>query len=72
MSSFINTLVHILRRLAFSKVTCPLITFAGVHITKLHLYMSTAGGITLLDYKDGHHMYGTLVLILALIDMTDD
>lgn len=65
-------LIVAVKHVIVSKVTCPLINYADYHITKMHLYMSTAGGITMLDFREGHHMYGTLVLVLALIDMDGD
>lgn len=62
-----------LQHLRSARTTDRLFTLFGkVHITKLHIYGVTAGGLTMLDIHDGHHLYGILVFVLAALDMVDD
>lgn len=62
-----------IRKFRSASTTARLFSLGGkVHITKLHIYGTVAGGLTCLDIQEGHHLYGILVFVLAALDMLDD
>lgn len=67
-SALVRSFGHFCR----ARMTEHLVTWCGVHITKVHVYMTVAGLMCLLDFARGHGEYGLLVLVLAALDLMGD
>ena len=60
------------RTFCHASATDRLVSWCGVHITKIHVYGVTAGGLSFMDFHEGRHGYGLGVLVLAFLDLKDD
>lgn len=60
------------RRFCRARATETLFTWFGLHVTKVHVYGVTSGGLSLSYWGHGEPVFGTLVLIMAALDMASD
>lgn len=63
---------HAARRFCVARTTERLVSFGRVHLTKLHVYGATSGGLTLSYWNHGEPIFGLFVLGMAALDMSND
>lgn len=61
-----------LRHFCRARATETLVTWFGVHVTKVHVYGATSGGLSLSYWNHGEPVFGALVLAMAAMDLLSD